>query len=491
MASPYGLTSLGFVKKPPDVIQSEIDSDLQGILGASAGTNPDGTIPVDSMAGQLKTMLVDTTQAQWDLLQAQSAATSRAQASGAALDVVGALTGSLRDAQSFSAALCAMSGLSPAVLSAGRAAVTTATSSRFDLKTGVTLGSVAGWFALGPYSTVGTLVVNGGSVYVVVIPGTAGNSGGPTGTGVNIVDGSVTWAYVGLGNFGAIGTFQAEVAGPIGALLGDLATIASPVNNWTGIVNYEDASVGALTEADPAFRLRQDEELAGAGSSSADAIRSAILAVNQGSNDPNHQAPTSCTVFFNNSDATDANGLPPHSVEVMVVGGTALDIAEAIWKNVAAGTATHGNTTSLIVDSQGNTQVINWTIPTPVLIYVSAIVDYSLAAVAAGTTAANVAAAAVSAILTYGLSYPPGTQVRSTPLIGAAMFGPSQLDDNGNPVAPAAAGSPPVVGLLEVPQMFIGSSPSPGSSTTVPIGTRQFALFESVNIAVVANAESP
>lgn len=38
---------------------------------------------------------------------------------------------------------------------------------------------------------------NGGNVYRVTTAGTSASSGGPTGTGTGITDGSVTWAYVG------------------------------------------------------------------------------------------------------------------------------------------------------------------------------------------------------------------------------------------------------------------------------------------------------
>jgi len=42
-------------------------------------------------------------------------------------------------------------------------------------------------------------VSNGGNIYQVQIAGTSASSGGPSGTAANIVDGSVTWAYVGPG----------------------------------------------------------------------------------------------------------------------------------------------------------------------------------------------------------------------------------------------------------------------------------------------------
>ncbi|GGD00118.1 hypothetical protein [Undibacterium terreum] len=47
------------------------------------------------------------------------------------------------------------------------------------------------------YNTVGKQVDQGGNVYQVINPGTSAASGGPTGTGNSIVDGTVTWKYIG------------------------------------------------------------------------------------------------------------------------------------------------------------------------------------------------------------------------------------------------------------------------------------------------------
>lgn len=46
------------------------------------------------------------------------------------------------------------------------------------------------------YNTVGARYQNGGNIYAVSAAGTSAASGGPTGTGASIVDGTVTWSYV-------------------------------------------------------------------------------------------------------------------------------------------------------------------------------------------------------------------------------------------------------------------------------------------------------
>lgn len=55
---------------------------------------------------------------------------------------------------------------------------------------------VASWVATTAY-TLGTYVVNGGKMYKCTLAGTSAGSGGPTGTGTGIVDGSAHWDYAG------------------------------------------------------------------------------------------------------------------------------------------------------------------------------------------------------------------------------------------------------------------------------------------------------
>ncbi len=52
------------------------------------------------------------------------------------------------------------------------------------------------WVASSPFST-GQHVNNGGNVYLCTTGGTSAGSGGPTGTGTGITDGSCVWSYVG------------------------------------------------------------------------------------------------------------------------------------------------------------------------------------------------------------------------------------------------------------------------------------------------------
>lgn len=489
MATAYGVTAQGFVAKSLATIKAEITAALLEIIGASAGTEPDGSIPDGSMAGQLVALMVDRETAHWDLMQAVYAACDRAQAMGASLDVVGALIGALRQLRQFSTATVTCVGVPGTQLLAGRAVKVTGTGSRFD-GAAATIAAANAWAGTTNYS-LGDRVTNAGNVYRCTTAGQSASSGGPTTQGSGIVDGGAQWLFLGAGTGFVDVLFTAEVAGPVGALAGTLVNIDTPVSGWNAAYNALDAAVGRNQESDAVFRPRQDAVVAGAGTSPKDAIRAKVIKVNQGSTDPNHQPPTSCTVYANPTDYTDANGLSPHSVECLVVGGTDADIALAIWQAVAAGTATVGTTQVTVADSQGNPQVVSFTRPQPVLIYITTTAKYDASVWSGSNPGASVAQAVLSALLTYGLTYVPGADLRAGALQAAALRGPSQVDANGNAVVPAISTSAPVPGLWQLDPLYIGTAPNPSSNAQITIGTRQFAQFDSSRCTITAAAESP
>lgn len=61
----------------------------------------------------------------------------------------------------------------------------------------------------------------------------------------------------------------------------------------------------------------------------------------------------------------------PKSFEAVVQGGTDADVANKIWTTKPAGIQTFGNTAFTITDSQGEFQVINFSRPTPIYIWVT------------------------------------------------------------------------------------------------------------------------
>lgn len=491
MAIVYGLTPEGPVSKPLSVVVDELQTDFLAILGDSAGTEQDGTIPLDSVAGQHITLLSDGFGEMWDLWQATVAILDPNSAADAKLDALCSLTGTTREPKTFSTVTVTATGTPLTVLNMSRVIKTSDTGARFVTAEMETITALTAWAALTPY-IVGDRRTNFNRAYQCITAGTSAGSGGPTTTATDITDGTVHWKYLGEGTGAVDISCEAESAGPVGALAGALTVISTPVSGWSSVINLLDATPGSNQETDPALRARREAELAGQGGSTADAIRAKVLAVNEGSTDPDHQPPTTVTVFYNDTDSTDADGLPPHSVEVLAQGGTDQDIIQAIWDAVGAGTATYGNQVAgTATDSEGNPQTVYWSRPVEVPMYVTATAKYDSAQWPSGSDSL-VAQAALSSLLTYGEQQVQiGVDVRLTKLAAAIMTGPSATDDNGLAVAPAPSGSAAVTGLLEIDPIYFGTSASPVANTAVAISRRQIATFDSSRCTITAASETP
>lgn len=76
------------------------------------------------------------------------------------------------------------------------------------------------------------------------------------------------------------------------------------------------------------------------------------------------------------ADVNISGGRFPKSFEAVVQGGTDEDVAEKIWETKPAGIQTFGNTSFAITDSQGDLQVMNFSRPTPIYIWID--VDLTL-----------------------------------------------------------------------------------------------------------------
>jgi hypothetical protein len=78
-----------------------------------------------------------------------------------------------------------------------------------QLWTKVATGTTAPWTA-NTVVQVGNHLLNGGNEYICTIAGTTAGSGGPTGTGAAIGDGTATWSYVGAAVANAVGPSLAD-----------------------------------------------------------------------------------------------------------------------------------------------------------------------------------------------------------------------------------------------------------------------------------------
>jgi uncharacterized phage protein gp47/JayE len=157
------------------------------------------------------------------------------------------------------------------------------------------------------------------------------------------------------------GDFEAELAGEKPLPANTLNTIVTPVSGWDSINNPNSGITGREREEDPEFRIRRKNTLF-TGNATDDAIIRAI------SN--NVSGITQVTITSNREDTTSGDGLPPHSFEVVAVGGLDSDIAQQIWETQPSGIQSYGNTEETVVDSQGRNQTIKFSRPEAIYIHV-------------------------------------------------------------------------------------------------------------------------
>lgn len=163
---------------------------------------------------------------------------------------------------------------------------------------------------------------------------------------------------------------EAEVAGNVIANTATITVIVTPVVGWSAVSNPAPASPGTEIDTDAQLRVRREDELSRAGSATVNAIRSDLLDV---------EDVISVNVFHNPTNSVDTDGLPPHSVEALVRGGTDQAVADALFDTVAAGIETFGSTTVVVVDTQGFSHNISFSRPVEIdmLIEVDIIIDTS------------------------------------------------------------------------------------------------------------------
>lgn len=444
----YGLTTDGFVQKTLADLKAELESALQSAFGESIDLSP------QSVFGQIVGVYADRLADLWALGGQIEAAFTPDGASGVALDELCAITGTVRLAATHSKVNLILVGTTATVIPADSAVTVDVTATRFVTSAAATLVAATAW-ASGTAYAYGDVRKNGSNVYVCTVAGTSAGSGGPTGTGLVIVDNTCTWRFIAAGTGYAIAAAIGEATGPKVAAAYSLNTIASPLSGWTGVTNTLDATLGSDLESDAALRTRREDEIRAAGKASVDSIRAALLAVSDVS---------SANVFENPSDTTDGTGLPPHAIECLVRGGLDAAVAASIFDEKAAGIATYGTTTVSVTDSQGFTHSVKFTRPTEIPIYVIYNLTVDLL-----TFPADGAAQVKAALVAFGNAQKVGKDAVDASILAQAFK---------------------VTGVLDG-EALIGTAPAPTLTANIPVSTREIATFDTSRITVNISGGTP
>jgi uncharacterized phage protein gp47/JayE len=192
------------------------------------------------------------------------------------------------------------------------------------------------------------------STVVVTIGGTAGAviSGGLVGDNQQL---GTQWALPASVTIPESGTTDVTAtcttAGAVAAAPGTLTKILTPSYGWQTVTNASAAASGLDEESDAALRYRQSRSTGGAALTPLGAIYGALAAVNDVGR---------IAIYANDTDSTDADGRPAHSVTCVVEGGASADIAAAIATKKAPGVNTYGTTSRGYTDPVGVPITINY-----------------------------------------------------------------------------------------------------------------------------------
>ncbi len=152
-------------------------------------------------------------------------------------------------------------------------------------------------------------------------------------------------------------TATAQEPGDTRAAAGEIKTIATPCRGWQSAVNTEAATPGRAVETDAELRERQAVSTALPSQTVFDGTLGAVGAV---------MGVTRWRGYENDSSTADANGLPPHSISIVVEGGDSKAIAEAIALKKTPGCYTHGDVEVEIRDEMGMPNAIRFFYARPV-----------------------------------------------------------------------------------------------------------------------------
>lgn len=154
-------------------------------------------------------------------------------------------------------------------------------------------------------------------------------------------------------------TAVAREAGARLALPGTIETIGTPTRGWQSVTNLSAAVAGEPVESDAELRRRQSVSTALPSLTVFEGTIGAVASISGVSRYRGYE---------NDTNVTDGDGIPAHSISLVVEGGDAQAIGQAIADKKTPGTGTYGTTAVTVVDNYGVSRVIRFYRPTLVTI---------------------------------------------------------------------------------------------------------------------------
>jgi uncharacterized phage protein gp47/JayE len=151
-------------------------------------------------------------------------------------------------------------------------------------------------------------------------------------------------------------TATCAVVGATTAAANTLTKILTPTYGWQTVNNPSAAAVGAPVETDAQLRQRQTTSTTLPSETVLAGITGAIA---------NLTGVTDVVPYENDTGTTDGNGVPGHSIAMVVEGGAVQDIVNVIGSRKTLGCGTYGNTSGSFTDpTYGFVYPISYSVPT-------------------------------------------------------------------------------------------------------------------------------
>ena len=213
----------------------------------------------------------------------------------------------------------------------------------------------------------------------VNLDGLDANATDPDGVGFTVSDiNSNNWILLNSVALTGAGTytlaFRAQDEGEILASPNTINTLVTVLPAVTGVNNASAQYItGNNAESDADFRIRRNKSTAISGKGFYDSLLGDLLSI---------PLVSQAMVYENDTGVTDADGIPPYSIWVIVEGGTDLNIGKVIYANKSFGCDMKGSTTVNVERADGTNFVAKFDRPQTEPLYiqmtiVSKLLDYT------------------------------------------------------------------------------------------------------------------
>lgn len=251
-------------------------------------------------------------------------------------------------------------------------------------------------------------------------------------------------------------TAVAEELGAIEASANSITKIGTPTLGWQSVTNPLAATVGVSVETDDHLRTRQTQSTALPSVALWEGIIASLLDLD---------GVTRVSGVNNDTDQTDGNGVPAHTIAMIVEGGQVDEIGKTIFLKKCEGTGTFGDVETTYIDDYGFPNKISFSRPTVVPIYVTMTISPAIDYIS------TVADELKERIVTYINSLAIGTSVNIGRVLTSAL-----------------SSCPGVDTRFDIVSIVMGTSSGSQSSASIPIKWNEAALCSLENVTITVDS---